>query len=161
TPAYLRAELRGGRGDTSAVAHDALWWPPAKISGRYLAPFLATYADLDIETPDDLQGALTVEAVLAATPSRERRRGLRWSARRRGAVARQGPARPITAVGGSSAPPLGHKGVGVCAAPGIFLGSQAGGGGEARTLGGAVCWGCGVARLALGCLPPGTGWAHG
>jgi sulfide:quinone oxidoreductase len=28
--------------DTSAAAGQALWWPPAKIAGRYLAPYLAT-----------------------------------------------------------------------------------------------------------------------
>ena len=36
---YLRSEP-GGRG--SEVDTEALWWPPAKISGRYLAPFLAS-----------------------------------------------------------------------------------------------------------------------
>jgi sulfide:quinone oxidoreductase len=40
-PLYLRHEPHGGRGDTSVVADEALWWPPAKIAGRYLAPFLA------------------------------------------------------------------------------------------------------------------------
>jgi sulfide:quinone oxidoreductase len=57
-PVYLRAEpqrmprertvaidarpiLRTMR-DTSAAAGQPLWWPPAKIAGRYLAPFLAT-----------------------------------------------------------------------------------------------------------------------
>jgi sulfide:quinone oxidoreductase len=40
TPLYLRAELPGGRGDTSTIADEALWWPPGKIVGRYLAPFL-------------------------------------------------------------------------------------------------------------------------
>jgi sulfide:quinone oxidoreductase len=38
-PRYLRGEA-GGR--ASAVDTEALWWPPAKISGRYLAPFLAS-----------------------------------------------------------------------------------------------------------------------
>jgi sulfide:quinone oxidoreductase len=28
--------------DTSAATGQALWWPPAKIAGRYLAPYLAT-----------------------------------------------------------------------------------------------------------------------
>jgi sulfide:quinone oxidoreductase len=35
-PVYLRHEISGG-----TVADEALWWPPAKIVGRYLAPFLA------------------------------------------------------------------------------------------------------------------------
>jgi len=57
-PLYLRAEpQRLGREttvaieapterrpsrDASAAAGQALWWPPAKIAGRYLAPYLAT-----------------------------------------------------------------------------------------------------------------------
>ena len=57
-PLYLRAEPqrlsressvaieaavrpRTGR-DTSAATGQPLWWPPAKIAGRYLAPYLAT-----------------------------------------------------------------------------------------------------------------------
>jgi sulfide:quinone oxidoreductase len=40
-PLFLRHELHGGRGDTSTVSTEPLWWPPAKIAGRYLAPFLA------------------------------------------------------------------------------------------------------------------------
>jgi sulfide:quinone oxidoreductase len=42
-PRYLRGEP-GGR--ESAVDTEALWWPPAKISGRYLAPFLASQLGL-------------------------------------------------------------------------------------------------------------------
>jgi hypothetical protein len=56
-PLYLRAEpqrLRrratvaieakrlGGSADGASVAGQPLWWPPAKIAGRYLAPYLAT-----------------------------------------------------------------------------------------------------------------------
>jgi sulfide:quinone oxidoreductase len=51
-PLYLRAELSGGvprgtsRAAGSAMRGDAstraLWWPPGKVAGRYLAPFLAT-----------------------------------------------------------------------------------------------------------------------
>jgi len=37
-PRYLRADVHAG---TSTVDTEALWWPPAKIVGRYLAPFLA------------------------------------------------------------------------------------------------------------------------
>ena len=38
---FLRAELAGGRGSTGAADAQALWWPPTKVSGRYLAPYLA------------------------------------------------------------------------------------------------------------------------
>jgi sulfide:quinone oxidoreductase len=66
TPAYLRTELHPGRGDTSTVAREALWWPPGKIAGRYLAPFLATYADLEIRPPAVGAGVMRVEATLAS-----------------------------------------------------------------------------------------------
>lgn len=36
----LRHEIAGGRGEGS-VSPDSLWWPPHKISGRYLAPWLS------------------------------------------------------------------------------------------------------------------------
>jgi sulfide:quinone oxidoreductase len=48
-PRYLRSEV--GRG-TSEVDTEPLWWPPAKIVGRYLAPFLASHFGLpDIDPP--------------------------------------------------------------------------------------------------------------
>jgi sulfide:quinone oxidoreductase len=46
-PLYLRAALGTGHGDSSVVANEPLWWPAAKIAGRYLAPFLATHEKLD------------------------------------------------------------------------------------------------------------------
>jgi sulfide:quinone oxidoreductase len=45
-PAYLRAQLRDGRGPGSEAAREPLWRPPGKIAGRYLAPFLAEQAGL-------------------------------------------------------------------------------------------------------------------
>jgi sulfide:quinone oxidoreductase len=47
-PAFLRAEIGGGRGDASEAAGEALWWPPGKIAARYLAPYLAERAGLAI-----------------------------------------------------------------------------------------------------------------
>jgi sulfide:quinone oxidoreductase len=41
TPTYLRAELRGGQGETSRADVEPLWWPPSKIAGRYLSSYLA------------------------------------------------------------------------------------------------------------------------
>jgi sulfide:quinone oxidoreductase len=41
TPHYMRAEVSGGRGEDWEVSEHALWWPPAKIAGRYLTPYLA------------------------------------------------------------------------------------------------------------------------
>ncbi|MGK2938675.1 MAG: NAD(P)/FAD-dependent oxidoreductase [Solirubrobacteraceae bacterium] len=40
---WLRAAVAGGAGEAaSIVSEHALWWPPSKIAGRYLAPYLAT-----------------------------------------------------------------------------------------------------------------------
>ncbi len=46
-PRYLRHELTGGAGDVSAASPEPLWWPPAKIVGRYLAPFLGEIAGVE------------------------------------------------------------------------------------------------------------------
>lgn len=40
-PRYLRAEVLRGRAARSSAATEAIWWPPAKIAGRRLGPFLA------------------------------------------------------------------------------------------------------------------------
>ncbi|MGZ4438857.1 MAG: NAD(P)/FAD-dependent oxidoreductase [Gaiellaceae bacterium] len=45
SPRYLRGEP-GGR--ASEADTEPLWWPPAKISGRYLAPFLASELGLTV-----------------------------------------------------------------------------------------------------------------
>jgi hypothetical protein len=37
-PRYLRSDTGTGR---SLIDTEPLWWPPAKIVGRHLAPFLA------------------------------------------------------------------------------------------------------------------------
>ena len=42
-PRYLRAEVAGGRGDDWQVSEEALWWPPSKVAGRHLAPYLARH----------------------------------------------------------------------------------------------------------------------
>ena len=39
-PVFLRADSRTGR-DRSAARPKPLWWPSAKVAGRYLAPYLA------------------------------------------------------------------------------------------------------------------------
>jgi sulfide:quinone oxidoreductase len=44
-PLYLRTELHGGAGDTSTASTEPLWWPPGKIFGRYLGPYLAEHAE--------------------------------------------------------------------------------------------------------------------
>ncbi len=64
-PRYLRHELTGGAGDASAASPEPLWWPPAKIVGRYLAPFLGDFAG--VESPPEAPaapGAVPVEVEL-------------------------------------------------------------------------------------------------
>jgi sulfide:quinone oxidoreductase len=54
-PRYLRAEAGGGK---SEVDTQPLWWPPAKIVGRYLAPFLASQLGLSVDAaaaPDGIE----------------------------------------------------------------------------------------------------------
>jgi sulfide:quinone oxidoreductase len=61
-PRYLRHEITGGAGDASEASPEPLWWPPAKIVGRYLAPFLGSVAG--VESPPEAPaapGALPVE----------------------------------------------------------------------------------------------------
>jgi sulfide:quinone oxidoreductase len=40
-PTYLRSDVSGRAGDDSEADTRALWWPPAKIAGDRLAPYLA------------------------------------------------------------------------------------------------------------------------
>jgi sulfide:quinone oxidoreductase len=59
-PLYLRAELgsvgevrdrsdrAGPPGLAGQASSRALWWPPGKIAGRYLAPYLATARPVDL-----------------------------------------------------------------------------------------------------------------
>jgi sulfide:quinone oxidoreductase len=64
-PRYLRHEITGGAGDVSAAGPEPLWWPPAKIVGRYLAPFLGAIAG--VESPPEAPaapGAVPVEVEL-------------------------------------------------------------------------------------------------
>jgi sulfide:quinone oxidoreductase len=46
-PRYLRRELTKGE-ETSWASSDPLWWPPAKIVGHYLAPFLGALAGVEV-----------------------------------------------------------------------------------------------------------------
>jgi sulfide:quinone oxidoreductase len=69
-PTYLRAELSGGRGETSLAASEALWWPPGKIVGRHLAPFLARVAGVEPLAPLETPGVLPVELSLESEEER-------------------------------------------------------------------------------------------
>ncbi len=45
-PAYLRAQPAGAADASFEAAVNPLWWPPVKIAGRYLAPYLAGHNPL-------------------------------------------------------------------------------------------------------------------
>ncbi len=64
-PQYLRHEITGVAGDVSVASLEPLWWPPAKIVGRYLAPFLGAFAGVESppETPA-APGAVPIEVEL-------------------------------------------------------------------------------------------------
>jgi hypothetical protein len=40
---YFTNPIADGHG-TGATASEPLWWPPTKIAGRYLGPWLTTHA---------------------------------------------------------------------------------------------------------------------
>ena len=62
-PRYLRREVTGGSEHSPAVDLQPLWWPPAKIVGRFLAPFLGKRAEVDLprELPDAVGLRIDVE----------------------------------------------------------------------------------------------------
>ena len=63
-PRYIRAEPSA---EQFAFDTEPLWWPPAKIVGRYLAPFLA--AELGFTAPDEhLDHRAGVEVAVALHP---------------------------------------------------------------------------------------------
>jgi sulfide:quinone oxidoreductase len=64
SPRYIRAEPSA---EQFAFDTEPLWWPPAKIVGRYLAPFLAT--ELGFTPPDGpLDHSAGVEVAVALQP---------------------------------------------------------------------------------------------
>ncbi|HEX6117050.1 MAG TPA: FAD-dependent oxidoreductase [Solirubrobacterales bacterium] len=52
-PRYLRSEI-GDRDGASAASKAPLWWPPGKVAGRYLAPFLTAQANQTEQLPPPL-----------------------------------------------------------------------------------------------------------
>jgi sulfide:quinone oxidoreductase len=62
-PRYLRHDAAGGDGEGEATTH-ALWWPPSKINGRYLAPWLAARDEEAVADHLPQSGGLAVQADL-------------------------------------------------------------------------------------------------
>jgi sulfide:quinone oxidoreductase len=61
---YLRADISGSAGDDSTISDDALWWPPNKLSGRYLAPYLSSKTGEAADVMHQDQGAIDVDTPL-------------------------------------------------------------------------------------------------
>lgn len=72
-PRYLHGELAGGAGETSAVSPEPLWWPPAKIVGRHLAPFLARLSGTEPPGEPTPPAAVRVELKLDPAAASHRR----------------------------------------------------------------------------------------
>ena len=78
---WLRHDVAGGGGEGDD-ARRALWWPPTKVAGRYLAPYLQTLDEAEFTDADRPPGEL-VELTVAGhgddRPARRRahRRGTR------------------------------------------------------------------------------------
>jgi sulfide:quinone oxidoreductase len=70
---YLRADISGGAGDDSMIAGEALWWPPNKLSGRYLAPYLSSQVGEAADVMPQGEHAIPVETPLdPMTPATRR-----------------------------------------------------------------------------------------
>jgi sulfide:quinone oxidoreductase len=77
-PRYMRAEVGGGHGEDWSVSEHALWWPPTKIAGKYLSPYLALHSrdappgegiPIDVPLGATGTGAIRRHAVIAPAAS--------------------------------------------------------------------------------------------
>jgi sulfide:quinone oxidoreductase len=94
-PRYMRTRVEDGPGE--AAAKSVLWWPPAKVAGKFLAPYLAAKAgyrapvrpledltappsDLatDIESGHEDAVAVALSSASASAEARDFRGALRW-----------------------------------------------------------------------------------
>lgn len=89
-PRFMRADVAGGAGEGTAGGRP-LWWPPGKIAGRYLSPYLG---DKTGEHPRD---GLVVEVDVDPGPVSP--------VRRRGLIARAGGATRVLGLEGAAAAP--------------------------------------------------------
>jgi sulfide:quinone oxidoreductase len=63
-PRFLRHEIDFRARPTSVASPQPLWWPPAKIVGRHLAPFLAGFAGVSSVDASPEEDVLAVEIEL-------------------------------------------------------------------------------------------------
>lgn len=67
-PRYLRSDISGREGDDSTISEQALWWPPNKLAGHYLAPYLSSKVGEAADVmPQDADG-VHVETELDPAP---------------------------------------------------------------------------------------------
>jgi sulfide:quinone oxidoreductase len=71
-PRYLRGDLAES-GAPSEVSEEPLWWPPAKIVGRYLAPFLSRLSEAPVEANRSPENGLRVDVELEPDSGQQRR----------------------------------------------------------------------------------------
>jgi sulfide:quinone oxidoreductase len=60
TQRWMRYGVAGGEGDGEIATH-ALWWPPGKVSGRYLAPWLAARDEHAVAGESPESGGMPVQ----------------------------------------------------------------------------------------------------
>jgi sulfide:quinone oxidoreductase len=65
-PVSMRGETIRAQVEEGETAPRALWWPPAKIAGRYLAPYLAEKDGVPAEPPPPPAGGMEVEILLGS-----------------------------------------------------------------------------------------------
>jgi sulfide:quinone oxidoreductase len=61
---YLRADISGAAGDDSIVSGEAIWWPPNKLCGRYLARYLSSQLGEAADVMPQDEHAIPVETAL-------------------------------------------------------------------------------------------------
>jgi sulfide:quinone oxidoreductase len=62
-PRFLRHDI-ADFSDAGRASVDRLWWPPTKVVGRYLTPFLAAETRLDALTPPQPEEGIVVDVAL-------------------------------------------------------------------------------------------------
>ena len=63
-PRYLRADISGRAGDDSTISGEALWWPPDKLAGRYLAPYLSRQVGDALDVMPQGEHAIPIETAI-------------------------------------------------------------------------------------------------
>jgi sulfide:quinone oxidoreductase len=71
-PRYLRSDLSGAVGDDPIISGAPLWWPPSKLAGRYLGPYLnSQVGEARDVMPQDARG-IPIETALDPDASAQR-----------------------------------------------------------------------------------------